>query len=666
MSPRLFNFVLFLLVAALLTVQLPTTTTTALFTNIYIPILLAAGVLVFVNLAIFPEISSSYLGTYTIETLSAAVDTLTRSTHWFITPGCDAPESRMNSNVLAATFTNRTSSTVNKVKLKTASHVQKFLAGFPNPFHSSEKRLAAASTMPVHLTTISFLTRQKAKLRVQLSRCKTAQDEVNFEVSLSALPPLAMKPISVRYMAELVQNIITLVGACENKFVLVGNEDHHGDLLEYQEKRVLVPPNSQSGIAQRTQPISLAEQKGSRHKEQVDRVRPLREIEAGSSQLLELTLQQIRLPVQDLQKSMKDAVDLLIPCLAYCFDVPTLPSGEPAPKDVRLEEIDLRIDGFSTRLATFDVGSAEALKQAMLDGSKGAVDFMPRMETFLVSSFILALRDSATQILQMLQHARSLVEKRQRRRNRLQIWIPQYRNIRKWLTTGGEADGMVLPEGAKQATRQGLGNSSRGEKDEASTDETSSPSIAGDEESSPPATNGPNHTEKPARSRKVTRGNKKSSAKGFVARSRVAMADGMEWAQRSDDVKYALKLAVAVLLVTWPAFVASWNAWYSEVKGVWAPMQLILVFEVAIGTSLFAFAIRLLGVIFGCIVGYLSVEISRGSRPAAVVVLLFGIIPSVYVQVGTKYVKAGMISIVSLAVVGLGEYCGLSFCNYGD
>lgn len=653
-SPRLFNFVLFLLVAALLTVQLPSNSTTSLFTNIYIPILLGGGVLIVVNLSIFPELSSSYLGSSAIETLSGTVDTLTRTTHWFITPGGDAPETKTNnSHALAATSTNKSNSTLNRVKRKTTSHVRSFFADFPNPFRKGQA-FAAPSTTPIHLTTMAFLSGQKSRLRMQLSRCKAAQDEVNFEISMSALPPVAMKPISVRYMTGLVQNIVTLIGACENKFILVGNEDLLEDLPDYREQQVSVTPNLQTGIAQRTQPINPRLQRQADHKEQVESVKPVREIEAGSCQLLETTLRRIRLPVQDFQSCMKQAVDLLIACLAYCFDVPKLPSGAVTPKGIRLEEIDLRIDEFSAALATFDAGSAEALKQAVLDESGQAVDFMPRMETFLVSSFILAFRDSAVQIMQMLQHARTLVEKRQRRHNKFRVWVPQYRNIRKWLTTGGEADAMVLPERAKQAARQGAQTSTMKDNEEAADMDNENLPMTKDEESSPVDTNGHRSAQKPDVPRQPKLRKIRPSPGGLSVKVRAAMADAIEWVQRSDDVEYALKLAIAVFLVTWPAFVASWNAWYSQVKGVWAPMQLILVFEVAIGTSLFVFAVRLFGVIFGCLVGYLSVEIGQHNRVAAVFILLFGIVPSVYVQLATKYVKAGMISIVSLAVVALG------------
>lgn len=657
-SPRLFNFVLFLLVAALLTIQLPSHSTTSLFTTIYVPVLLGGGVLIVTNLAIFPELSSSFLGSSTIDTLSAAVDTLSRATHWFITPGGDAPEAWDGTHALAVTTTGKSHrSTVSRVTLSATRRLQKFWAGFPNPFKVGLGP-SASLAVPVQCTTLAQLTGQKSKLRAQLSRCKTAQDEVNFEISLSSLPPMSMKPISVRYMTGLVQSIVTLIGACENKFILVGNEDLELISDVGGKQPVSITPDTQSGIAQRTQPTTSPRKRNNAyHKDKIDNFKPLKEIEAGSSELLESMLRRIRSPVQDFQASMKEAVDLLTVCLAYCFDVRSLPSGARTPKGISLEEIDLRIDHFANALTTFDCQSAHQLKQAAMDETGEAVDFMPRMETFLVSSFILAFRDSATQILQMLRHARTLVERRQHRHNFSRIWLPHYENLRKWLTTGGEADGMVLHEGAKKAARQG-------QETIANTDGTESPTTGSstllpgtDVETLPAYASEQRPTEK-ASSKPTDHGKRKSDSamSGPMAKFRVNAANALEWAQSSEDVRYALKLAIAVFLVTWPALISSWNAWYTEVRGVWAPMQLILVFEVAIGTSLFVFAMRLFGVLFGCVVGYVAVEISRGYRAAVVVILIFGIVPSVYVQLGTKYVKAAMISIVSMAVVALGEW----------
>lgn len=53
----------------------------------------------------------------------------------------------------------------------------------------------------------------------------------------------------------------------------------------------------------------------------------------------------------------------------------------------------------------------------------------------------------------------------------------------------------------------------------------------------------------------------------FSLRLRGQAADSLEWMQDSEDVLYAMKLTVALFLVLWPAFVSSWNAWFSFNRG---------------------------------------------------------------------------------------------------
>lgn len=105
----------------------------------------------------------------------------------------------------------------------------------------------------------------------------------------------------------------------------------------------------------------------------------------------------------------------------------------------------------------------------------------------------------------------------------------------------------------------------------------------------------------------------------------------------SEDVLYAIKLTVAVFLVTWPAFIHHWNTWYSLNRGLWAALQLVLITEVAIGTSVMTFTLRGVGTTIGCIWGYAAYQAGHGNRVICVVLLVIGIIPSTYIQLG-RYV----------------------------
>jgi hypothetical protein len=130
----------------------------------------------------------------------------------------------------------------------------------------------------------------------------------------------------------------------------------------------------------------------------------------------------------------------------------------------------------------------------------------------------------------------------------------------------------------------------------------------------------------------------KQAEKGtLIHRLRNGLADAIEYLVGSDDVLYALKLTIAVFLVTWPAFLHQWNTWYSLNRGLWAALQLVLITEVAIGTSVMTFTLRA----------------GNGNRVICVVILVIGIVPSTYIQLGSKYIKAGMVSIISMSIVAL-------------
>ncbi|KAM5360540.1 hypothetical protein ACJZ2D_013669 [Fusarium nematophilum] len=647
-SPRIFLFVAFLLIACIIVLLGGAhEVTLTVFTNVYYPLLAGGGVTLVVNASMFPELSSSFLGLSAIDALCETMDTLTRATHWFVTPGGDSQEDLGQTGL---TMTPTFKSSPDKPKRKKGPF-RKFLDEFPNPFKPAQGRYRA-STVPVGLTTVASLTGKKAKLRTRLARCKAAQREVNYEVSISALPPSSMKPLSTSHMSSLVQSTITVIGACENKFVVLENDDgSEGD-------DDLTATDSFASDASGIKRMSTFDD----YLRRVENAKPIRELEASSASLLESILERIREPVQEFEASLKEAVRLVIVCLAYCYDVPRLPSGAPAPKGIHLQELDFRIDVFTEALANFDASCAMELRRSALDETGHSIDFMPRMETFLISSFVLAFRQSAMHVLEMLRHVRKVVEQRKARNDRSSIWFPRHTNIRQWLTTGGEVDGLVLPESARKEIRRGKGppgSKSKGQAHNKNNGDKPAQPKAKDEEKGLRFVD----PEKPAEREPTAKKEHGKAEVGFsknstILKFRGKAADALEWVQDSDDLGYALKLALALFSVSWPAFVASWNDWYSSIRGIWAPMQLILVFEVAIGTSFFIFFIRLVGVVFGCVLGYLSYEIGRGSRVAMVFILVLGIVPSFYIQLGTKYVKAGMVSTVTMVVVALAAMNG--------
>ncbi|TRX98294.1 hypothetical protein FHL15_000939 [Xylaria flabelliformis] len=559
------------------------------FKTVVYPIFTAIGVVIVVNIVVFPQFSSGFLGTSTIETLSEAIDSFQAAGVWFLTKAEDRGE------------------------------------------ETSPKAMR---------TRLAALSNKKAKLRAHLSSCKSVQAECNFELVLAVLPPRSLKPISVPMMTRLIHITTSLINACESKFALAAYDEK-----EYASDR----PDDEKADGSQFASDSSSDEGTTGHQHNISLIKPIREIESGDIDVLERIMSQIRHPAQAMQDQIQDAVYLITSALAYCYDVPQLPSGSPKPGGIPLEEMDIRMDIFTKALAKFDIDSAVALESATIptDDCDSMNDITPRMETHLVSSFLISISQAARQVLEMLKYTRTLVERRQAKNGRRKLYWPHI-SWKKWLVSGGERDGNVLPENARKEARTGRGSieDSRNE-DEVNTHDGTDAFIrpAIDEETGATLEE-PQHQsrEEPRRKRLQT------PQRMNILWVRGLAANTIEFFQGSDDLAFALKMTIAALLVTWPAFVPSLNAWYGSVRGTWATLQLILVFEVSIGTTFLGFFLRAFGTTFGCSVGLIAWEIGQGNRVVLVIIIAIGLLPASYIHLATPYVKAGIISMTATVV----------------
>ncbi|KAI0117699.1 hypothetical protein GGR51DRAFT_499768 [Nemania sp. FL0031] len=589
-APRLFQLVFFFL---LINISVLTSSAKAValsvFKTVIYPIFTAIGVVILVNVTIFPQFSGGFLGTSTIETLSEAIDSFQEAGDWFMSKSEDGDNEETSPKALRT-------------------------------------RLAA-------------LNNKKPKLRALLSSCKTVQSECNFELVFAVLPPRSLKPISVTMMTRLVQVTTSLINACESKFALEAC-DEKGDVLDEHNSQYESDSSSDEGMAE--------------HQRNINLIKPIREIESGDIDILENIMSDIRHPAKEMQSQIRDAVRLITSALAYCYDVSQLPSGSSKPDGILLQETDIRMGIFTEALAKFDIDSAIALESAAVatDDHDSTGKIAPRMETHLVSSFLISISQAARQVLEMLRHARILVERRQTRRGYRRLYWPHI-SWKKWLTSGGERDGNVLPEKARKEARAGHGSieDNINEDDESASNSTDTLLRPMNDEETGASSFGEKalHEDENGLRREGTQ----KSRRNIILRIRGLAADTVESFQGSDDLAFALKMAVAAILVTWPAFVPSLNGWYGSVRGSWATLQLILVFEVSIGTTFLGFFLRALGTILGCSIGIIAWEAGQGNRIVLVVILAIGLLPSSYIHLATQYVKAGIICMISLSVVGM-------------
>ncbi|KAI9878349.1 MAG: hypothetical protein M1830_001167 [Pleopsidium flavum] len=339
--------------------------------------------------------------------------------------------------------------------------------------------------------------------------------------------------------------------------------------------------------------------------------------------------------------------------------VPRLPSGARIPKGMIVEEVDIYIEFLQQALDDFDTDSSSVLEgAAIFQARKDLVpDVMPREEIFLISSFLLNLREVASHTMEMLKLSRLLVERHPLRRGRRRIYPPHI-NWQKWLYTGGDEDER-LPANGRQAARQGTADEPD---DEQETTTVKSQETLVMEPKEGDIEQGIHESgvrkEKSRRPQRLPK--EKLDSLGstpekppLMLRVRGSMADIVEWIQTSEDALYAFKLVIAVYLVTWPAFITTWNTWYCLNRGLWAALQLVLITEVAIGTSIMTFFVRAIGTSLGCIWGWAAYEARNGNEIVCAAMICVGLIPATYVQLGTKYRKAGIVAIVSMCVVAL-------------
>ena len=85
-----------------------------------------------------------------------------------------------------------------------------------------------------------------------------------------------------------------------------------------------------------------------------------------------------------------------VTCAKLLQDVPSLPSRAQAPKGIMIEELDIYLDILQQALLQFDLDAVSALEGAafMQEMEGQEPDIMPREEVFLLSSFLLNVRQA--------------------------------------------------------------------------------------------------------------------------------------------------------------------------------------------------------------------------------------------------------------------------------
>ena len=272
-TPRLFLLVLQLIIVCVTGLTSTTTSFTLQFiTQFAYPLLLAVGVIFLVNICIFPEFSSGFLGAITIETLHDISSAMHNASEYFL----------------------EDSETVNGKVETTATEEAKI--------KKDDKTTSAKGTK----LSLKSITAAKARLRSKLGKCKAAQNECQFELAFSVLPPRDLRPICKEAMGKIIANIISIIDSCESRAALLG------DLMAVSD------PPSPDAKQSRPSERNLTNVDG-RATTELERIKPQREIEFGDADLFISLLSRIRYSCIHLQGAVKQSVDVVQKCLAVSF-----------------------------------------------------------------------------------------------------------------------------------------------------------------------------------------------------------------------------------------------------------------------------------------------------------------------------------------------------------
>ena len=263
-TPRLFLGTVLWIIINVVTLLSPTkavTITSA--TQILYPILIAVGLLFLVNICIFPEFSSRFLGQTALTTVDGQFKAFNEAIDYFLG---DVPGEVIKESLLS----------------------------------------------------IEEVNASKATIRTNLATCKAVQSECNFELAYSILRPRELKKISDTLMTKLTMNTIAMISACESKFALLGDDHGVEAIAEETEKEKKTSGNDLLSLDQEpeTQPkrLSLLTQA-----DDLRLVKPRREIEFGDAQLLLDLAGRIAVPCQQLREVLDRSLESVKSNIAYAY-----------------------------------------------------------------------------------------------------------------------------------------------------------------------------------------------------------------------------------------------------------------------------------------------------------------------------------------------------------
>lgn len=611
-SPRMFQFVFFFFIVSHFNFLTSYGHPLSLVALSYAaPIFLGYSICLFINIIIFPEFSSTYIGTIVV-------------------------------------------STIDDIHTHTNASVGFFIDG--KQTHSDND--GGCDNKDTSTNTLASLQARRKVIRGKLSNSATALTESTFELSYAYMAPSEIEPI-IDNLTVAATILNAIVGSCELEYCLLGDIGRHSKSNDEDSKtnktkeknasfqghnnKNNVSTDYKQGDRKSYVPSSFKESNNSeQNKIDFDLFKSEREIEFGDKKVLINFLDSVREPVVNLNDNISDCFETIKNTITLCYDVPVEKSSYRLSIYEALPTIDEALNKIALSIHSYDSIMPEALQVVSNPSSSvetngknksNYVDllpnFMPREELFLLSSFLLNFRELAVTTCSLMSQCRDLAEVRLEREQRgwkgQKLWFPPLftkASLFTYLSTGSSE-----VETSSIFTRSSHLNSNYHE------------------------------NSKNKRTNDLEEDVRELNKKTKTGRIRNFIADMVELPSKyGPHTRYGLKFTVCLMLVSFPAFIPQSRSWFADLRGYWVGFVGSLSLDTSIGATLSVFMLRSIGVVFGCSWGYASYAAGWSDTRGYIVItvmIAIGLVVQFYFIITSPQVLAGMVAVISSTVVVL-------------
>lgn len=487
-------------------------------------------------------------------------------------------------------------------------------------------------------TTLSKLLKTKSTISKKISNCLLVLDECIYEISYSYLSPTQLKPI-IDLLKPLNTYINGLVNACQLEFILLGRQKGmEGDIMDIGTSKEI--------------------------------------IYADATKLLKI-LRRLKEPVYGLHKSMSECIHITKLILSYAYDVdlaridrvdmfpdgvfPKYNNKKELPADFNVED---HVNQLSEALVEFDLAFREEMIH--LD-----VDLLnPNDEMFLFSSFLMNFKETTQSVIAILQHVREIYCTRKERERKgwirgkslwstflsnkssFKIWLKGSQARTNRITENESLKGAIDHDQYGALGGLAVRRPSNEEDDllrQRMPSTLDSPTNKGDDQL-PTTTANRNSTGA------STKANQLKESRSLSYHLTASLLSAYKFCQKTKaHFRFGFQVAIALMLASFPMFIPKSRHWYVGFRGSWIGFVCILCLEPSVGGTFWVFFLRAVGVISGSAWAYLSyvAGVNQTNPYLETIITIFGAVPGFYFLLGTPYVKAAIIQIISIYIVML-------------